>query len=188
MSFYVDPYRKGAEKETGKDEERYAFGDPELDKNQRFAKEYRELFKKGGNYVSYKDALALIKRNYTLDPHHPTKPFATDLRVAVADGLGLSTNDELNRLKFYSSVNTVFDLLHGVDGFLIYEHPEKGEIVVTLDVTKNPNKLRAKADLLIANPIVDPEEDEKRYLTAIEMHAQEVVKKIQEKLATQKLD
>ena len=137
-------------------------------------------------YVRFRKALDLAKKFQPYDPTNPDKHFARDIRIAVQDLLGLKTEEEMNRVKFYTAVGSPLDKLHSVDAFIEYTD-ENGEIVrATFDLTVNPNKQGYKTDIVVqANDLPDPNINEKEYLDAINEFAKRIlpkmiVKKLQE--------
>ena len=121
---------------------------------------------KEGAYISYEEAFAFIKKAYPLNPYDPAKPFARELRLKVGERLGLTREEELHRLKLYSTIGSPLDRIHGVDALIIYDDPEMGEIIVTIDETENPKKFdeddgKQKVDILMHGIAADPKEETK---------------------------
>ena len=158
------------------------------------SKEYKEALKNlgvdGRGYLTFKEALDLVKKFQPIDnetkklqdPTHPKKAFPNDLRIAIADALGLATTEELNRLKYYTAVGSPLDLFHGVDAFIELEGktPEEQSRIVTFDVTLRTEaaaKRGANADVIIRELNA---EDKKQYfknLDAIAAQAAPFLKK-----------
>lgn len=140
-----------------------------------------------------KEAVALSKEFQPGDPTNPDKAFAKELRLALAEKLGLESDEQLDKLKIFTSLRGPLDA-HGIDGFITFLCPagESGEeeIMVSFDVTKNPDKdepIKA-ADMLIGGDIPDPSDEgykEKDYLEIISKYAEEAAEVIQEKLRRQ---
>ncbi len=99
------------------------------------------LVRWNGQYVPFTRALQVIKTHQPWDPSNPEPKFASELRKAVAKELRLSDSREL---KFYTAVGSPLDYFHGIDCFFCFE----GKIV-TIDLTINPTKQVAKADLVV---------------------------------------
>ncbi len=82
---------------------------------------------------------------------------ADDLYNIVGEELGLEDRDDeedLVDLKYYTAVNSKLDMSFGVDCFFSYNHVDKKtgkkqEIIVSIDVTTNPDKKDYKSDLLL---------------------------------------
>ena len=94
------------------------------------------------------------------DPANPEKRFANDLRVQIADKLGLATFEELERLKYYTAIGSPLDFFHGVDAFVVLEgeHSSDPKKIVTFDFTLRTEagaKENAKANVIIRN--LDPD-------------------------------
>lgn len=138
-------------------------------------------------YIRFKKALDLAKKFQPFDPSNPDKPFARDIRVALQDLLNLKTEEEMDRVKFYTAAGSPLDKLHSVDAFIEYSD-EKGNVSrATFDLTTNPNKRGYKTDIVIqAEELPDPNLNEKEYLEAIDGFAKRIlpkmiVKELQEK-------
>jgi hypothetical protein len=147
----------------------------------KYADEVRKIVKEIGKpYIPYRQALELVKNFQSGDPTNPKKDFLRELRLAVADKLGLETDEDLEGLRAYTAVGTPLDILHGVDGFISFGAPDKKEGIVTFDVTLQEDKQTGggKADLIIGD-LPDPDEDEAGYLAAIEKVAEQIARKFQ---------
>lgn len=145
------------------------------------SREYQEELKRRGlnkeSYVPFKEAFELVKMFQPIDretkkpqdPTHPKESFPKDLRVAIADALGLTTIEELNRVKYYTAVGSHLDTFHGVDAFIELEGKTPGESrIVTFDVTLRTEaaaKKGAKANVIIRE--LNPE-DIKKYLKEVD--------------------
>jgi len=144
----------------------------------------------GDPFVDFSSSMRLVKE---FQPgggaKNPEKDFLNNLRIEVADRLGLQSEEELDEVGAYTAIGwpekTTLDVFHGVDAFLTYQESGKDEIFVTLDGTDNPEKMSrgAKADVLVFGPdLPDPSEDEERYLKAVGKYADKVVKEILRKM------
>ena len=126
------------------------------------------------------DVFRLYEKFYKGDLTNPTGIHAKELRLAVADELGLS-EEQLERLRFYSTLQTPIDVLMGVDGFLSYQEAKnRPEQFVTLDATLRTRKIKegAKADVLIGE-LPDAVQEEDAYFEAIQGYAQQIAQKFQ---------
>lgn len=173
----MDNYRSFGDFYTGKMNERDVFGS--FLPSQKFLDAYRAVAKKNG-YVGYEAALDLVRNHGIQDPLNPDKPFANELRLAVIEALGLETEKDMDRVKFFTAVETPADQFHGIDGWIEYETEDGRRIVVTVDVTKNPNKDAWKADVIIPE-ITDPSVDEDLFLQQAETYGGQVVDYIQDR-------
>ncbi len=117
-------------------------------------------------YVSYNKAMDFARQFSEKDPTDPEKPFANQLRSALIEELDLETDEEMDRLKFYSAVGTPLDVFHGVDAWIEYVSPSGARVVVTIDVTLNTNKSSHKADVIVQE-IPNMMEDKDKFLDEI---------------------
>ncbi|MBI5369797.1 hypothetical protein HZA85_01205 [Candidatus Uhrbacteria bacterium] len=163
---------------TGKMNERDVLGAAPL--TPEFRRAYQERANERG-YLPYGASFDLVRRYTNQDPHQPAKPFASELRLAVADALGLETDEDLERVTFYTAVGTPADVYHGVDGWIEYQTPDGKRLIVTLDVTKNPNKDEWKADVIIPE-VTDPSENENAFLAQVEKFGGMVASKLEEQM------
>lgn len=83
-------------------------------------------------YKRWSEALAEAKRS---QPARKTQ-FVLLLEVLLMKRLGVAVT-------VYTAIHSAFDIFHGVDAFV-----EVGRTIVTLDVTLNPEKVVAKADVV----------------------------------------
>jgi len=145
---------------------------------------------KQANSLPFREAVEITKKFQPGDPTNPKKDFAREIRLALAEKLGLESDEEMNRLKFYTSVGGPLDL-HGIDGFFTFSYVDKEgrqkECGVSFDITRNPNKDEAvKADFLIGGDIPDPSDDgfkEADYLKKIDEYAEKSSSIFQEKIS-----
>lgn len=167
----------GREFYSGKMNERDTFGEPKRGKGYTAA--WRAKAAESG-YLKFDDALKLVREHLEQDPTNPAKPFAKELRLAVIDGLGLETDEDMDRVRFYSAIGTPADVFHGVDAWMEYETPNRQRLVITLDATRNPSKDSAKADVVIPE-ISDPAEDEKKFLEQVGTYGEEIAHMLRER-------
>jgi len=167
---------------TGRELERDVFG--KFEGTSGFKKRYRELASKDNGeksgYLPRGKAIDLIREFYKDDPTAPLKPFSRDLRLEIADVLRLTPEQEEN-LKFYTAVGeTPLDLYHGVDAWIEYGTGKNDRVEVTLDVTKNTQKIEQghKADVIIPD-VPEPENDD--YLDFVEEFGKNIAIQIIEK-------
>lgn len=144
---------------------------------------------KRSDSLPFREAVELTKKFQPGDPTNPQKDFAREIRLALAEKLGLENDQEMNRLKFYTSVGSPLDA-HGIDGFFTFSYIDAQgypkECVVSFDVTRNPDKDETlRADLLIGGDIPDPSDqgfNEKEYLKKIDEYAAEGSAVLREKM------
>lgn len=130
--------------------------------------------------ISFSDALEMAKAAQPWkDPTNPEKDFLRELRIEVADALGIGQDEKaLDRLCVYTAVGSPLDILHKIDFFIEYEQKDGRILLVKCDLTEDPARKKNMGDILMidANAIGDPANDEKRYLDAIRGLAQNIVR------------
>jgi hypothetical protein len=109
------------------------------------------------------ELIGLIKESQKGDPTNPEKDFLRELRLSIIENLGFSSQEDQDRVKAYSSVDTPLDIA-GVDGFITVSR-NGGEVMVTLDAKLK--KAGGKADIVFYQ-LPDVDEDEDAYLIEIE--------------------
>lgn len=131
------------------------------------------------DYIRFRKALDLAKKFQPYDPANPDKHFARDIRIELQDLLGLTTEEEMDRVKFYTAVGSPLDKRHSVDAFIEYTD-ETGETVrATFDLTTNPQKQAYKTDIVIQmKDLPDPNTDKKGYNAAIKEFAKKILPKM----------
>ncbi len=137
---------------------------------------------KTGGFISREQSLELAKKFQPYDPANPhEKPFARDIRVSLIDlmiikGLITESEEDKDRIKFYTAGGTPLDKFHGIDAFLEFEDKGGKKYLVTFDLSLNPNKQKYKSDIIVAE-LPDPnlEEDTMRYNAVIEQYAQKAL-------------
>jgi len=108
---------------------------------------------------------------------------STDLRVAVEDALGF--DDENERLKFYTAVNTPIDHDFGTDAFFELTDPESGVTArVKLDATL-AKKDNPKADVIIGE-LPDAVQEEDEYTAKMDDIGAEIASMLQRRLNEEK--
>lgn len=129
-------------------------------------------------YIARGQAIELIRKHTKEDPTNPTKPFANEIRLAVAEELGLEDDEDLDRLRFYSAVGTPLDVFHGVDGWIEFHMEGGASRIVTMDVTLDPGKTEHKADVIV-HAVPDPSENEKQFMELVyEEYAPQIADKL----------
>ncbi len=136
--------------------------------------------------LPFREAVDITRKHQPWDPTNPTKDFAKELRLAVAEKFGLEDEKDLERLKFFTAVGGPLDA-HKIDCFIAYEVVNKDgkkEYIVSYDITKNPNKDSSSvADLVITGDIPDPTENEDEYLKTVDNYAEESINILKKKMA-----
>ena len=115
------------------------------------------------------------------DPSDPTPEFANDLHATIADMLKL---EDYKNLEFYTAVGSHLDIYFGQDAFFKCKLGDQ-EIIVTLDLTANPNKYSSKADAIIHVPadyLLNRRENTKEYGEILQEASEVITKKIKNKL------
>ncbi|OGZ34132.1 MAG: hypothetical protein A2Y98_02245 [Candidatus Portnoybacteria bacterium RBG_19FT_COMBO_36_7] len=145
----------------------------ELKRYQDLARKSGHKFK-GDNNMPVEYAIELARKfQPDKDPAHPKKEFARDIRISVGDFLGLKTDEELERLRFFTCAGrekSPADFHHGIDFFLSFIADDGKEYIVTGDVTRHPEKIK-KADFLVEEDVPDPSDDDydsKKYCDIVE--------------------
>lgn len=149
-------------------------------RDSKFQEELGRVAKDARGYTPYRQAVELAKRFQPGgDSKNPRKGFLRDLRLAVAERLNLTTDEELERIGAYTAVGTPLDIFHGVDGFISATERGNQEKIVTMDVTLRKGKIDegGKADIIIGE-ITSPDEDEDAYLAQVDSIADEIVSKL----------
>lgn len=163
----------------------------EVNTNSReYQKELRrfqeEAAEKGATqgHIPYQEALELAKKFQPFDPTNPhKKPFARDIRVSLIELMenkGLlpkdSTNEDKDRVKFYTAVKTPLDTFHSVDAFIEFEDLNGKKYLVTFDLTLNPHKKEHRSDIIVQK-LPDPnlKEESMKYNATIEEYAQKAL-------------
>ena len=127
-----------------------------------------------------KDGYIRFKKFQPYDPTNPDKPFARDIRIALQELLKLTSDEEMDKVKFYTASGTPLDKFHGVDAFIEYEeNPQEDPYRATFDFTMNPQKQAYKGDIVvIGKDLPDPKLNPKEYLQKIEELAARILSKM----------
>lgn len=139
-------------------------------------------------FIGLEKSRRLAKEFQAEKAFDPPTQFLKELRIEVADRLGLNTAEEMERLAIFTAIGrprkTSLDLYHGVDAFITYNKPGLPEIVVTLDASwsSEKNASEIKADIYVdGRDIPDPTDDEK-FLAAVEKTANKIAKLINKRI------
>src|SRR3989338_1180984 len=99
----------------GKYHEVFSFGKIKTENPQYI----RESEKCGGldAYRKWGCAIELVKKYQPFDPTNPQKPFLKDLKLEMAEVLGLESDEDMDRIKIYTAVNSILDIDFGIDAF-----------------------------------------------------------------------
>ncbi len=133
------------------------------------------------SYMKRREAINFVKSHQRgKDPHNPTRFFPRNLVEGIREdeGFGISAGDEVS---FYTAVNSPLDRYHGVDAFFEFKIGGK-EVMVTIDVTTNPNKDNYKADVILAIPSggLDPSDPE--YKDIVSHYVEQIISEALTKL------
>lgn len=139
-------------------------------------------------FIDRGNSMRLVREFQKERAFDPPTQFLKELRIEVADRLGLDTAEEMERLGIFTAIGrprkTSLDCYHGVDAFITYKKPGLPEIVVTLDRgwAEEKNVSEMKADIYVnGQDIPDPTEDEK-FLAAVEKYANKIAVLINKKI------
>jgi len=100
----------------------------------------RQLADRRG-YVTFRQAMDLVRSYTRQDPTRPEKPFAKELRQDVCEFMRLPV-PAWDSVRFYTAIDTPLDRFHHTDGWIEYVDPRSGErAFVTMDVTLDPAKI-----------------------------------------------
>lgn len=142
--------------------------------------------------LPFKEAAEFTEKFQSGDPTNPRQDFARELRLALAEKLGLEEETETDKLKFFTAIGGPLDM-HHVDFFFSWQPETNGpKHRATFDITKNPDKEETlgKTDILIGGDIPDPSDDnfnEKEYLKTIDFYAQLAAETLKRRLNQEQL-
>ena len=135
------------------------------------------------SYKPYKTAMdvarktqAYLSSDSKYSPSDPEPRFANDLHATIAEKLGVDNYDDL---RYYTALGTELDRFHGVDAFFELDIQGSTEpIIVTLDLTLNPDKDEYKADtiLFVDEDQLDIEYNKQGYDELIKDSADKIVR------------
>ncbi|HBB49850.1 TPA: hypothetical protein DCZ50_03125 [Candidatus Nomurabacteria bacterium] len=165
----------------GKYHEVFSFGKIKTENPQYI----RESEKCGGldAYRKWGCAIELVKKYQPFDPTNPQKPFLKDLKLEMAEVLGLESDEDMDRIKIYTAVNSILDIDFGIDGFIEFEDKDGKIRMLTLDVTRNKAKIEDdafRADMPI-DDIPDIITEKTEYFEYLRVWAEKAAKIIQTK-------
>ena len=129
-----------------------------------------------GHDIPYvRPPVALTELVYPFQPYpptNPTKPFARDLRLEVAEQLGLPI-EAWDHVHFYTAVGTPIDRYLGVDAFIeVHDPTTKTFRRITFDLSLGKREA-PKADILV-HELPTPDREQDAYLADIDWYAQRV--------------
>jgi hypothetical protein len=143
-----------------------------------------EINKRGkGRFVGSNEMRDIIKEHYKDDPTDPKKEFAADVRFEIADQLEFGTDEEMDSLKFYTAVESLYDTMSGVDAWVEVDLGDGKIAEVRLDATLNPNKnsQNAKADLVVRK-VPRASHGEDKYLKIVETYGKKIATLLQKRM------
>lgn len=163
-------------------------GNVETDKpeyQKELQKLQEEAVKKGATngFIPREKAVELARKFQPYDPTNPGRKFhfARDIRISLLDlminkGLINESEEDQDRVKFYTAVNTPLDKFHGIDAFIEFEDKNGKKYTITFDLTLNSQKQAYKSDIVVSE-LPDPnlEEEKIKYLATIEQYAQKAM-------------
>ncbi len=138
------------------------------------------------SYLSYHSAMREVRNlQGESDPTDPDPSFANDLHATIAEEF---SPEAYEHVRFYTAIGSILDKKHGVDGFI--ECDIDGQtIIVTLDVTANPQKAEGyKADVIILVPSdgIDKQVDAEEYQDVLTTAAKDIIQHIKSVIASKK--
>lgn len=120
---------------TGKDAERVLTGEQ--------AKDRIERFEQHAEHLPFRAAMEIV-RNVQEHFKQPYDPAAPSRRYPLAYWLHYYLKEALlvrgGTVKFFTAVNSLLDLHHGVDGFVDYQTPDGLVVTAPFDLTLNEAK------------------------------------------------
>jgi hypothetical protein len=176
--------------ETGKDFEADLFGKPNLyhPNYGDFLRSHAEVDERGV-YFTYDNAVEIVKNFQDLNnPLNPGRPFAKELRLELAERLfGPERMKDWDRVKFYTAIDTPLDRIHSVDAFFEIETDDGKIIRITLDASKNREKIsreKYRADILVGGKGFGEEfyKTNEGFLKYVEQIADEAHREYKEKI------
>jgi hypothetical protein len=146
----------------------------EILRGNEIPKEARKIVKESLKEIRNKkdQIIEIVKKYQKFDPTNPNTDFLRELRLAIADELGLHEIEEMEKIKVFSAIRSPLDVI-GIDGFVTWQINGK-EIVVTLDASLREKEF-GEADIIFGE-LPDPKENEEDYLKEIEKIARKVAK------------
>jgi hypothetical protein len=97
-----------------------------------------------GQYISYNQSMAVVRANQ--EPNSALCEAGIKFRNEIARQMNVGVEE----IKVFGSIETCLDEKHGVDMFVDW----KG-LTVTIDLTINPQKQQAKADVIVSKEDVN---------------------------------
>ena len=129
---------------TGKIVERELFGESKY--KERTGERSPEEF----SFYRYNSCLDLLKKMQPFSPIDPKPDFAKTVHQLIYGRLGL----DARQLRFYTAIESPFDIKHGVDGWFEVSLRPNTYLRVTVDLTTNPDKALRKFPADIPNFLV----------------------------------
>ena len=126
---------------TGKIVERELFGKSLYEER---TKEHAPDF----THYTYLRSIDVMKKFQPSSSTNPKPEFANYVRLKVCELMGLSRES----VRFYTAIESPFDLFHKVDGWFEIKHQVQNNRV-TVDLTTRPEKDSTKSDILFHVPI-----------------------------------
>ena len=124
------------------------------------------------SYVKFGESIKAVRNMQLGSPEKPSKFVPKDLKKNIEQLFLRDTGKEINIL-FYTAVGSHLDRYHGIDGF--FEINEDGrKVIVTMDVTANPNKDSYKADIILSVPRDGIDDVDEGYKEFIELYARRI--------------
>lgn len=100
------------------------------------------------SYIKFSPALESVKKVQYGSPENPKRFLPRDIKQEIEKLLKQDISSDF-KVYFYTAVGSHLDRWHGIDAFFEIIEENKNSVIVTLDVTSNPNKDSYKADVII---------------------------------------
>lgn len=154
---------------SGKIHEAFLLGEVRRE-DPEYSRVLHELGPDTKGYLPYRKALELAKRFQPLDaetgkpqdPTNPPKAFPRELRIAIAEKLGLLKDEDMDRLRYYTTVGSPLDAFHGVDAVIELEGrvPREQSRVAPFDVTLRAELEKENAKAIVVRELHDEDSPE----------------------------
>ncbi|HVY36017.1 MAG TPA: hypothetical protein VG982_01955 [Candidatus Paceibacterota bacterium] len=134
-------------------------------------------------YQPYKTALQYVKNHQYGDPEKPHRFFPKSLIGKIKENKELFSGNGEEKIAFYTAIDSILDLKHGVDAFFEYRKNAKEPVVrVTFDVTTNPSKDQYKAEVILLIPSEGLDPSDTDYEDRIGDYSHQIISELLTKL------
>lgn len=130
--------------------------------------------------LSYKKLFKTYQELYPLNPILPRKKWAKDLFNMIAEKLNIDVENP-EELKFINVLGSELDN-KGVDCFFSFRNPKTDkEEYCTIDISSNPQKDEARADILINEEEIILDKKDEEYIEKLDRLANKIAVRLEEK-------